>query len=97
MGAMVNHSCTPNAVQVFLGKSIHFRALHSIPAGDEVTIAYIEVRLCIPCPCQNMPTEALTLLNSTLCSVVSLLQLGQTRQERRAVLLDRYHFDINQV
>lgn len=42
-GALINHSCTPNAVQVFLGRSIHFRALRNLEAGEEVTIAYIEV------------------------------------------------------
>ena len=43
LGALVNHSSTPTSVQVFLGNQIHFRALRSIPPGEEVTIAYIEV------------------------------------------------------
>ena len=43
VGAMVNHSCTPNAMQSFAGRRIAFRAIRPIAAGDEVTISYVEL------------------------------------------------------
>ncbi len=43
VGAMVNHSCTPNAMQSFAGRRIVFRAIRPIAAGDEVTISYVEL------------------------------------------------------
>ena len=42
-GALVNHSCTPNAMQSFSQQRIIFRALQPIPAGTEITISYIEL------------------------------------------------------
>lgn len=40
--ARVNHSCTPNAAVVFDGRRLGLRTLEQIPAGGEVTIAYID-------------------------------------------------------
>ena len=42
-GALINHSDAPNAVQVFKGRRIQFRAVRDTPAGDEITITYIEL------------------------------------------------------
>lgn len=47
-GAMLNHSCTPNAVQSFDGKRIVFRAVAPIPAGHEAAIAYVELAALRP-------------------------------------------------
>jgi hypothetical protein len=38
-----NHTCDPNTVYVFNGKSMVFRALRPITAGEEVTISYIRL------------------------------------------------------
>lgn len=62
-GAMVNHSCRPNAVQSFDGGAIVFRAVRPIKPGKEVTISYTDLKA--------------------------------TRPERRAFLLQHYHFDID--
>lgn len=43
LGAMLNHSCTPNTMQSFSGSRIVFRAVQHIPAGAEATIAYVEL------------------------------------------------------
>ncbi|CAL8470855.1 g10397 [Coccomyxa elongata] len=43
LGAMLNHSCTPNTMQSFTGSRIVFRAVQHIPAGAEATIAYVEL------------------------------------------------------
>jgi len=43
LGAMLNHSCKPNAMQSFVGKRIVFRAVQDIAGGTEVAIAYVEL------------------------------------------------------
>ncbi|XP_022993816.1 histone-lysine N-methyltransferase ASHR1 [Cucurbita maxima] len=40
--SIINHSCLPNAVLVFEGRSAVVRAVQHIPAGAEVSISYIE-------------------------------------------------------
>ncbi|KUJ11294.1 SET domain-containing protein [Mollisia scopiformis] len=40
--ALANHSCSPNAVVVFDGRAISFRALSDIKKGEEIRISYIE-------------------------------------------------------
>jgi hypothetical protein len=39
--ALANHSCSPNAVVVFNGRSVALRALESIGEGEQVFISYI--------------------------------------------------------
>ncbi|PMD41801.1 SET domain-containing protein [Hyaloscypha variabilis F] len=39
--ALANHSCSPNAVVVFDGRSVALRALDSIKKGEQVFISYI--------------------------------------------------------
>lgn len=43
VGAMLNHSCKPNAMQSFQGRRIIFRAMQPIAAGQEATISYVEL------------------------------------------------------
>ena len=43
VGAMLNHSCTPNVMQSFAGRRIIFRAIAPIAAGQEATISYVEL------------------------------------------------------
>eukprot|EP00877_Chromochloris_zofingiensis_P003146 jgi/Chrzof1/12832/Cz07g08320.t1 len=43
LGALFNHSCTPNCMQSFQGSTIMFRALRNISAGEECTISYVEL------------------------------------------------------
>lgn len=38
--AMLNHSCSPNAIQSFKGAQLEIVALRDIAAGEEVTISY---------------------------------------------------------
>ncbi|TKY74311.1 Histone-lysine N-methyltransferase ASHR1 [Spatholobus suberectus] len=40
--SIINHSCLPNSVLVFEGKSALVRAVQHIPTGTEVLISYIE-------------------------------------------------------
>lgn len=40
--AIINHSCTPNAIIVFDGPKLTVRALDAIPTGGEVLISYID-------------------------------------------------------
>uniref|UniRef100_A0A2P2KVV5 Histone-lysine N-methyltransferase ASHR1 n=1 Tax=Rhizophora mucronata TaxID=61149 RepID=A0A2P2KVV5_RHIMU len=40
--SIINHSCSPNAVLVFEGRSAVVRAVQNIPTGAEVLITYIE-------------------------------------------------------
>ena len=42
-GALINHSCTPNAIQSFKQQQIIFTALQSIAPGAEISISYIEL------------------------------------------------------
>lgn len=42
-GALINHSCTPNAMQSFSQQCILFTALQPIQPGTEITISYIEL------------------------------------------------------
>ncbi|GIL73817.1 hypothetical protein Vretifemale_3919 [Volvox reticuliferus] len=42
-GALVNHSCNPNTVQTFRGRTLLLKALKALAPGDEITIAYIEL------------------------------------------------------
>ncbi|KAL6748491.1 hypothetical protein V8C86DRAFT_1837043 [Haematococcus lacustris] len=43
LAAMANHSCRPSCVHGFVGSTICFRALRDLAAGEEVSIAYIEL------------------------------------------------------
>ena len=43
MGAMLNHSCTPNAMQSFVRRRIVFRAMQPTAVGQEATISYVEL------------------------------------------------------
>ena len=42
-GALINHSCSPNAMQSFQGQQVTFTALQNIAPGAEITISYIEL------------------------------------------------------
>lgn len=42
-GALINHSCTPNAMQSFSQQRVTFTALQPIAPGTEITISYIEL------------------------------------------------------
>ena len=43
LGALINHSCAPNAMQTFKQQQVTFTALQPISPGTEVTISYIEL------------------------------------------------------
>ncbi|KAF8856774.1 SET domain-containing protein [Acephala macrosclerotiorum] len=40
--ALANHSCSPNAVVVFDGRTVSFRALNEIKQGEEIFISYLD-------------------------------------------------------
>ena len=42
MPSYINHSCWPNSVRSFLGNLLIVRAARDIPAGEEITMTYIE-------------------------------------------------------
>lgn len=50
LAATLNHSCAPNAVVLFDGArgGARVRAVAAVPAGDEVTIAYVDVAAPTP-------------------------------------------------
>jgi len=41
--SLINHSCDPNCVALFNGRDITIRAIKPIPAGDEVTLSYVDI------------------------------------------------------
>lgn len=41
--AMFNHSCAPNVSTVFVGRTVHLRALQSIAPGTELCVSYIDL------------------------------------------------------
>ncbi|KAL8777903.1 MAG: hypothetical protein Q9194_002292 [Teloschistes cf. exilis] len=43
--AQLNHSCDPNCVFIFSGRSLSVRSLGLIPAGGELTISYIDTTM----------------------------------------------------
>ncbi|KAI4259679.1 MAG: hypothetical protein LQ352_000612 [Teloschistes flavicans] len=43
--AQLNHSCNPNCVFIFSGRSLSVRSIESIPAGGELTISYIDTTM----------------------------------------------------
>ena len=45
LGAMMNHSCDPNAVCLFEGRKLRVRSLRGIGVDEEVTISYTESTL----------------------------------------------------
>ncbi|KAJ3412583.1 SET and MYND domain-containing protein 3 [Chytridiales sp. JEL 0842] len=43
LGGLVNHSCRPNVVAIYLGRTQNFVAVRDLEAGEEVTVSYIDV------------------------------------------------------
>jgi SET and MYND domain-containing protein len=43
--SMVNHSCRPNVVPIFKGRTVYLKCLSPIAAGDEIVMNYVD-------PCQ---------------------------------------------
>jgi len=41
--ALINHSCTPTAVQTFAGRTLRVRAIQALNPQDEVTISYLDL------------------------------------------------------
>lgn len=42
LASLINHSCDPNSVMIFNGRSLSVRALKEISKGEEITISYID-------------------------------------------------------
>ncbi|KAG9236523.1 hypothetical protein BJ875DRAFT_222196 [Amylocarpus encephaloides] len=42
-GAVLRHSCTPNAFYFFEGRELQVRTLRVIPAGEEISISYVNI------------------------------------------------------
>eukprot|EP01126_Amoeba_proteus_P002318 TRINITY_DN1072_c0_g1_i17.p1 TRINITY_DN1072_c0_g1~~TRINITY_DN1072_c0_g1_i17.p1 ORF type:complete len:128 (+),score=20.63 TRINITY_DN1072_c0_g1_i17:54-386(+) len=40
--SLINHSCDPNSVPIFEGRSVKLVCIRPIQPGDEITISYIE-------------------------------------------------------
>ncbi|KAJ1138364.1 hypothetical protein NDU88_004751 [Pleurodeles waltl] len=68
--SLVNHSCDPNCVTLFMGRHVHLRAIKNIKAGDELTIQYTETMrpteerqrelmriYCFECDCHRCQTR----------------------------------------
>ena len=54
LGSLLNHACTPNAVQRFDGRILQFQVIRPISKGQEITVPYVDLamtraerRLCL--------------------------------------------------
>ncbi|KAL9606220.1 MAG: hypothetical protein Q9179_000617 [Wetmoreana sp. 5 TL-2023] len=43
--SQLNHSCDPNCIFTFSGRSLSVRSLQAIPAGGELTISYVDISM----------------------------------------------------
>lgn len=54
LGSLLNHACSPNAIQSFDGRELRFRVIRPIRVGQEITVPYMDLamtraerRLCL--------------------------------------------------
>ena len=100
-GAMLNHSCTPNAMQSFCGSRIVFRAITDILQARPAPAQSI-----LESPGKSAVRSNASAAKSRQCvepiyswqgveATIAYTELAATRAERRAALLTNYHFDID--
>ncbi|KAF7829866.1 histone-lysine N-methyltransferase ASHR1 [Senna tora] len=83
--SIINHSCLPNSVLVFEGKSAIVRAVQHIPKGSEVLISYIETA-------GSTMTRQKALKDQYLftCTCPRCVKLGQYDDVQESAILEGY-------
>uniref|UniRef100_A0A7C9EHD4 [histone H3]-lysine(4) N-trimethyltransferase n=1 Tax=Opuntia streptacantha TaxID=393608 RepID=A0A7C9EHD4_OPUST len=83
--SIINHSCLPNSVLVFEGRTAVVRAVERIPKGTEVQISYIETA-------GSTMTRKKALKEQYLfsCSCPRCMKLGQSEDIQESAILEGY-------
>ncbi|XP_028757586.1 histone-lysine N-methyltransferase ASHR1 isoform X2 [Neltuma alba] len=83
--SIINHSCLPNSVLVFEGRSAVVRAVQHIPKGSEVLISYIETA-------GSTMTRQKALKEQYLftCTCPRCARMGQSDDIRESAILEGY-------
>ncbi|KNA09525.1 hypothetical protein SOVF_152750 [Spinacia oleracea] len=88
--SVINHSCLPNAVLMFEGKTAVVRAVQPIPKGSEVLISYIETA-----GSTMTRQKALNEQYFFNCSCPRCMNLGQCEDIQESAVLEGYRCDAN--
>ncbi|XP_051123836.1 histone-lysine N-methyltransferase ASHR1 isoform X2 [Andrographis paniculata] len=83
--SLINHSCLPNAVLVFEGRSAVVRAIQHIPEGSEVLISYIDIA-------GSTITRKKALKEQYYfdCGCIRCLKLGEPEDMQESAMLEGY-------
>uniref|UniRef100_A0A7N0TKN4 SET domain-containing protein n=1 Tax=Kalanchoe fedtschenkoi TaxID=63787 RepID=A0A7N0TKN4_KALFE len=83
--SIINHSCLPNAVLVFEGRTAVVRAIQHIPIGSEVMISYIETA-------GNTMTRQKALIEQYFfnCACPRCVKMGQSDDVIESAILEGY-------
>ncbi|XLR32740.1 hypothetical protein S83_060640 [Arachis hypogaea] len=83
--SIINHSCLPNSVLVFEGRSASVRAVQHVPKGSEVLISYIETAGSTMTRQKALKEQYLFNCTCPRCS-----KLGQYDDIRESAILEGY-------
>ncbi|ESW09362.1 hypothetical protein PHAVU_009G121500 [Phaseolus vulgaris] len=83
--SIINHSCLPNSVLVFEGRSALVRAVEHIPIGTEVLISYIETAGSTMTRQKALKEQYLFTCTCPRCS-----KLGQNDDTQESAILEGY-------
>ncbi|XP_048494161.1 histone-lysine N-methyltransferase ASHR1 [Beta vulgaris subsp. vulgaris] len=86
--SVINHSCFPNAVLMFEGRTAVVRAVQCIPKGTEVLISYIETAAST-----MTRQKALKEQYFFSCSCPRCMKLGQNEDIQESAILEGYRCD----
>ncbi|XP_057532445.1 histone-lysine N-methyltransferase ASHR1 [Amaranthus tricolor] len=88
--AIINHSCLPNAVLIFEGRTAVVRAVQHIPKGTEVEISYIEIA-----GSTMTRQKALKKQYFFSCSCPHCMKQGQSEDIEESAILEGYRCDVD--
>ncbi|XP_025665356.1 histone-lysine N-methyltransferase ASHR1 isoform X1 [Arachis hypogaea] len=87
--SIINHSCLPNSVLVFEGRSASVRAVQHVPKGSEVLISYIETAGSTMTRQKALKEQYLFNCTCPRCSKLLVLK-GQYDDIRESAILEGY-------